>query len=207
MRISELDVTGRPWKAGKVHRAGNWSATDELGGCDADGGLWQIRVVYHYRTAMIELHRPTPDCGSVECANNDHGAWTLVPLSLGHGSVSDQQGCNQIARRYGFYLSRRGGAEWGSNVRHVTTLVNVSLKVSVCQDCYYDHHNLLEGATDGRTDSQRASYRRFAELHWPTVVDATDSDTGDGIAEFSQLSCDTCQSGLGGSRYDLAVLS
>lgn len=70
-------------------RAGKWSTVD-------DGGY---RTLFHYSTAMLTwpLDRPRD----------------VVVRSVGHGSVSDQQGVNQVLRALDgpFYYSRKGGAE------------------------------------------------------------------------------------------------
>lgn len=81
------------FRENKKTRAGAWSALDEVD----DEGL-EVRTLYHYSTAMLAWYYRDP------------AAWTEV-LSLGHGSVSDQQGVNKVlqALGVGLYYSRRGG--------------------------------------------------------------------------------------------------
>jgi len=85
------------------------------------------------------------------------------------------------------------------------------MDIYVCVDCYFTHHY---GAVehDGRwyagesdTPCDREPLSRLAD--WDAdIADNTDSETGDGIDEFSWRSCEGCGSTLGGSRYRLAIL-
>ena len=102
MRIEQLHPDSTPFKDGKTHRAGAWSAVDSM----SSQGWTRLRQVYHYNTLMLEFasqhyERPERD-----------GAWVVDPISLGHGSVSDQQGVNQLLRGTGWYYSRQGGAQY-----------------------------------------------------------------------------------------------
>lgn len=74
-------------------------------------------------------------------------------------------------------------------------------EVWVCQDCYFDHHGLLED--DSRTVSEVAKFRALATMG--DLSDWTDSNTGRGIDTFSHQDCDGCGSGLGGERHRLAL--
>lgn len=65
----------------------------------------QHRLVYHYGTLMGGLCRwvdPLP-------WNQHNVTVTFQPYSTGWGSVSDQNGMNQICRRYGWQYRRNGG--------------------------------------------------------------------------------------------------
>lgn len=68
--------------------------------------------------------------------------------------------------------------------------------VWVCVDCYYEHHGIAE---EKRQDG-RSLFDRWADEQ---LTDHTNSETGDGIHEFSKASCDGCESPLAGSRYRL----
>lgn len=71
----------------------------------------------------------------------------------------------------------------------------------VCLDCYWMHHY-------GRSASDDPAYvpdRRPLSLITSEAWDFTDSETGDGIADFSWSPCEGCGSNLGGARYRLAV--
>lgn len=84
----------------------------------------------------------------------------------------------------------------------------------VCVDCYFSHHY---GATehDGQwfpgpdpAGSHEPTDREpLARLEGFELADNTDSETGEGIDEFSWRSCDGCGSLLGGSRYRLALFT
>ncbi len=80
--------------------------------------------------------------------------------------------------------------------------------VYVCQDCYFAHHygaHEHEGmwySGDSDTPAECEPLARLAEYE---LADNTDSETGDGIDEFSWSRCDGCGSHLGGSRYRLAL--
>ena len=77
----------------------------------------------------------------------------------------------------------------------------------VCQDCYVTHHygaryeqgRWYAGDADWPCDREPLSECDGLEL-----ADNTNSETGDGIDEFSRNPCDGCGSSLGGYRYRLA---
>lgn len=75
-------------KEGQQHTL--WPASDRL------------RVIYHYSTAMLWL----------ELDNEGKPTGMLWDWDLGHGSVSDQMGCNRIFRaiKCAHYYYRQGGA-------------------------------------------------------------------------------------------------
>lgn len=86
----ETGLVFRP--AGRNVKVGNWSIRDvRLDGLDE-------RYVYHYETLMGGFTRV-------------HGldTWEFVPVSVGHGSVSDQNGVNRILRGTGWNYRRNGG--------------------------------------------------------------------------------------------------
>ena len=86
----ETGLVFRP--VGRNLRVGNWSLRDErLDGFDE-------RYVYHYDTLMGGFTRV-------------HGSdvWEFVPVSIGHGSASDQQGMNRILWGTGWKYRRNNG--------------------------------------------------------------------------------------------------
>lgn len=95
MKLSALNPLVTPFQDGKEWHAGNWHAVDWT-----HGGV-NYRAVFHYETRMVEFD---------DAMWGD--TWTVKPISVGHGSVSDQQGCNQIVSDFGWYFSRKGGAVW-----------------------------------------------------------------------------------------------
>lgn len=78
----------------------------------------------------------------------------------------------------------------------------------VCVDCYFSHHygyhkhegEWYAGESDTPSDREPLSLVSDYEL-----ADNTDSETGEGIDDFSWRSCEGCGSTLGGSRYRLAI--
>jgi hypothetical protein len=83
--------------------------------------------------------------------------------------------------------------------------------VWVCTDCYFAHHygpyqdenGVWFSNFNSDTPSDREPLSRIVGATY--VADNTDSETGDGVDEFSWSTCDGCGSTLGGSRYRLAV--
>lgn len=80
----------------------------------------------------------------------------------------------------------------------------------VCVDCYWIHHYgdispdyRDRDNTDERNDECLAAYMKLGGNQY--VTDNTDSETGEGIDEFSWSPCQCCRSHLGGNRYRLAV--
>lgn len=61
--------------------------------------------------------------------------------------------------------------------------------VDVCIDCYTDHH-------EGNPMKDESAV---------TWTDNTNSETGEGITDFSWTRCGCCGSTLGGARYRMAV--
>ena len=88
-------INGVAFKSDRTITVGNWSFSD---GYDAFGNDWtNIRSVYHYDTLMGEFYS----------TNNE--PWKFAPLSVGHGSVSDQQGMNRILKDTGWTYRRNDG--------------------------------------------------------------------------------------------------
>lgn len=77
----------------------------------------------------------------------------------------------------------------------------------VCVDCYFAHHygahehdgQWFAGENDSPADKEPLSKLEGCEL-----ADNTDSETEEGMDDFSWSPCDGCGSTLGGSRYRLA---
>lgn len=117
MRIIDMRPEITPFKAGTSRKVGKWSYTDSL---QPIGG--HVRSIFHYSTHMIDF------VGFERDFDRDRGevelVWHAEPVSIGHGSVSDQGGLNQLMSRrfdwghrdknltdYGYYYARdqRGG--------------------------------------------------------------------------------------------------
>lgn len=81
--------------------------------------------------------------------------------------------------------------------------------VWVCVDCYFAHHygwHEHDGqwfAEESDTPCDREPLKLLESCG--NITDNTDSETGEGINEFSWRSCDGCGSGLGGGRHRLTV--
>lgn len=79
--------------------------------------------------------------------------------------------------------------------------------IMVCTDCLFTHHHGAHEhdgqwySGDSDTPSDREPLNRCDGLD---LADSTDSETGEGIDDFSWSPCDGCGSHLGGSRYRLA---
>ena len=113
MRIIEMRPEVTPWRDGQHRRASSWSFTDSY---QSIGG--HVRSIYHYQTLMGEY------VGFERTFDHDRGEsvleWTFNPISVGWGSVSDQNGMNMLMswkyhygvtyQDYGYYFVRRGGA-------------------------------------------------------------------------------------------------
>ncbi len=82
--------------------------------------------------------------------------------------------------------------------------------ITVCVDCYFAHHygavkdeqgQWFAGESDTPCDREPLNLCSMDD----ELADNTDSETGEGIQDFSWSSCDGCGSTLGGARYRLAV--
>ncbi len=78
----------------------------------------------------------------------------------------------------------------------------------VCVDCYFSHHY---GATEhegqwfaGESDAP-CDREPLCKLEGYDLADNTDSESGEGMDDFSWRSCEGCGSTLGGARYRLAL--
>jgi hypothetical protein len=84
----------------------------------------------------------------------------------------------------------------------------------VCTDCYFAHHyGVTEAQTKDGTRYFAGESDTFADREPLTLVaeydlaDNTDSNTGEGLEDFSWSSCDGCGSTLGGARFRLALFT
>jgi len=73
-----------------------------------------------------------------------------------------------------------------------------------CTDCLYVEANGYDDSLSTERNEEVAT--AIANVGGQLVSDY-DSETGDGIREFSWRPCDICGSPLGGSRHRFAVLS
>lgn len=80
MRIIDMRPERTAWKDGKRRKVGNWSFRDTY---QTDYGC--VREIFHYTTKMGEYN-----------GDSDKMTWEFIPVSIGHGSVSDQGGMNQL---------------------------------------------------------------------------------------------------------------
>lgn len=78
MRIFELRPEVTDWEEGRHWRAGGWHAKDFV---NTEGR--RVREVHHHGTAMVLFYFM-------------NRRWRATPLSLGHGSHSDQNGVNML---------------------------------------------------------------------------------------------------------------
>ncbi len=86
MKIQQLSPAHTPWREGQVLRAGKWSAIDIVDTFEND-----VRIVRHYDTSMCEF-----------VAQNEEGTeWWCGVWTVGRGSVSDQNGMNQLLASVG----------------------------------------------------------------------------------------------------------
>jgi hypothetical protein len=77
----------------------------------------------------------------------------------------------------------------------------------VCTDCYFAHHygrQFTNGAWYAGENDQECEFEPLAHLNGMELADNTNSDTGEGIEEFSRGDCDGCDQWRAGSRYRLA---
>lgn len=122
MRIIDMRPEITPFKAGTSRKVGKWSYEDKyvpIGG--------HVRSIFHYSTHMLDF---VGFVGEQRCIDAERGEyedviyWHAEPVSIGHGSVSDQGGMNQLMSKqfdwghrdktlidYGYYYARdqRGG--------------------------------------------------------------------------------------------------
>ena len=77
MKLQAINPKVTPFKDGKTVTVGNWHYEDF-------SDLVDVRQVFHYSTLMGQFE-DSPEFG-----------WTFEPISVGRGSVSDQNGMNAI---------------------------------------------------------------------------------------------------------------
>jgi hypothetical protein len=79
--------------------------------------------------------------------------------------------------------------------------------IEVCVDCYFAHHygaTLVDGEWFAGESDSPCEREPLKHMDNCELADNTDSETEEGITDFSWGSCDGCGSNLGGSRYRLA---
>lgn len=76
---------------------GNWQLQDD-DFVYGDGTVSHYRYIWHYDTIMGYYFRA-----------HDGLSWSFGCGSIGHGSVSDQNGMNRLMRGYGWRYLRSGG--------------------------------------------------------------------------------------------------
>jgi hypothetical protein len=101
MKIESMSVTMTPFKDGVTKNVGKWSFRD-----DYENGFC-YRNVYHYDTLMGVFY-------------TTGAQWQFAPLSVGRGSVSDQNGMNKIFKDFGWSFRRNGGKP---RMEHVSGIV------------------------------------------------------------------------------------
>lgn len=96
MKLADINpINGVAFESGRSKTVGHWEFCD---GYTAYGSDWtDHRSVYHYDTLMGEWY------------NTNGEGWKFAPLSVGHGSVSDQQGMNKILKDSGWTYRRNDG--------------------------------------------------------------------------------------------------
>ena len=78
----------------------------------------------------------------------------------------------------------------------------------VCVDCYFSHHygaQEHDGQWFAGESDEPCDREPLALLADYDLADNTDSDTGEGMDDFSWRACEGCGSILGGARYRLAL--
>lgn len=85
MKISDMNPTVTPWKQGKSGTASTWLFVDDVRTYDDGDYTDTVRQVWHYTTLMGEF-----------VLMDDNNEWSFSPLSVGHGSASDQKAMNAL---------------------------------------------------------------------------------------------------------------
>jgi len=83
MKIEELSIHVTPFREGRTLVASSWRAVDEV------DSMGRVRRIFHYDTLMGEY------------AEWSDFSWHLSPLSVGHGSVTDQKYMNILLKENG----------------------------------------------------------------------------------------------------------
>ena len=93
MKISDMSPMVTEFKNDRSRTVGNWSFADYT-----SSGV-RTRDVYHYSTLMVRF-RVDSWAGTV---------WGVHKVTIGHGTVSDQGGINNLVGSFGFRMARNGG--------------------------------------------------------------------------------------------------
>jgi hypothetical protein len=127
MRIIDMRPEITPWKDGTDRKVGNWSYRDSY---QSIGG--HVREIFHYTTPMVEF------VGFEREFDKTRGEvtleWQVTFVGIGHGSVSDQGGINQLLgltsiwrnghQRYESYGYRMQRDQRGGGPRIINTITN-----------------------------------------------------------------------------------
>lgn len=89
MKVADISPKVTEWQDGQTQKVSSWRFVDSV-----DGGEL-VREVFHYDTLM-GIFVETGIWG-----------WCFEPMSIGHGSASDQKGINAMQNEW--YYSRQGG--------------------------------------------------------------------------------------------------
>jgi hypothetical protein len=89
MKLADIGDLTTFRSSGKVRKVSSWSFYD-------NDNL--ERTVYHYGTEMGRFYYEPSSA-----------LWEFLPISVGWGSVSDQQGMNKILANYNWRYRRNGG--------------------------------------------------------------------------------------------------
>lgn len=76
--------------------------------------------------------------------------------------------------------------------------------IQLCTDCMI---LAVNGDESGLTAERAAQCYAGLEALGPHLVEAFDSESGEGEEEFSNMPCEACGTGLSGARYEFAVLA
>ena len=113
MKISAMNPTVTPWRKGRSGTASSWSFNDFVRAYDGDCPADAVREVFHYTTLMGEF--------VLMDGNNE---WSFSPLSVGHGSVSDQKAMNALLEQASspVRMRRNGGVARYENMDNNLTI-------------------------------------------------------------------------------------
>lgn len=112
MRIEQLSPTVTEWKNGKTMIASSWRSVDDI---DSLGD--RRRRVWHYDTLMMEFVFVFEEDEDGNCIRR----WHSFPMSIGHGSVTDQKYMNILFATTKSSLRMKRDAK-GGGARIVNTL-------------------------------------------------------------------------------------
>lgn len=106
MKIADMSPSVTPHKKGRTGKASSWSFVDDV---DTMG---RVRRVYHYETLMCEYDGSYDD------------NWFLGVVSIGEGSVSDQNGMNELLAQNGSVVRFKRDK---ANPRYVNTITGATV--------------------------------------------------------------------------------